>query len=85
MQEQHLDHYGIEFGVLNPLAPSGQGDQNSDFSAALAYANNEAQLAALDAPATSGCGRPSSSPTRTRKPRRAKSAAAPATRISPRC
>src|SRR5579862_4796671 len=45
MQEQHLDHYGIEFGVLNPLAPSGQGDQNSDFSAALAYANNEAQLA----------------------------------------
>jgi len=30
--------------VLNPLAPSGQGDQNSDFSAALAFATNECQL-----------------------------------------
>src|SRR5258708_38186619 len=44
MQEQHLDHYGIDFGVLNPLAPSGQGDQNADLSAALAFAANECQL-----------------------------------------
>src|SRR5260370_17383423 len=45
MQEQHLDHYGIDFGVLNPLAPSGQGDQNAGLSAALAFAANECQLA----------------------------------------
>src|SRR5258708_13216494 len=45
MQEEHLDHYGIDFGVLNPLAPSGQGDQNAGLSAALAFAANECQLA----------------------------------------
>ncbi len=44
MQAQHLDHYGIDFGVLNPLAPSGQGDQNAGLSAALAFATNECQL-----------------------------------------
>ena len=44
MQAQHLDHYGIDFGVLNPLAPSGQGDQNAGLSAALAFAANECQL-----------------------------------------
>jgi uncharacterized protein len=44
MQEQHLDRYGIDFGVLNPLSPSGQGDQNADLSAALAFATNESQL-----------------------------------------
>jgi len=44
LQEQHLDHYGIDFGVLNPLAPSGQGDQNAGLSAALAVAANECQL-----------------------------------------
>jgi predicted TIM-barrel fold metal-dependent hydrolase len=45
MRAQHLDHYGIDFGVLNPLAPSGQGDQNAGLSAALAFATNECQLA----------------------------------------
>src|ERR1700674_1267763 len=44
MQEQHLDHYGIGHGVLHPLSPSGQGDQNADLSAALACATNECQL-----------------------------------------
>src|SRR6202795_1046441 len=44
MQEQHLDHYGIDFGVLNPRSPSGQGDQNADLSTALAFATNECQL-----------------------------------------
>jgi predicted TIM-barrel fold metal-dependent hydrolase len=42
---QHLDFYGIEHGILNPLAPSGQGDQNTDLSAALAFAINEWQVA----------------------------------------
>ncbi len=41
---QHLDHYGIDMGVLNPLQPSGQGDQNNEFSAAMATAVNEWQL-----------------------------------------
>ena len=44
MREQHLDHYGIAHGIMNPLAPSGQGEQNADFSAALAFATNECQL-----------------------------------------
>src|SRR5712691_6895617 len=44
-REQHLDFYGIEHGILNPLAPSGQGDQNLELSAALAFATNEWQLA----------------------------------------
>jgi uncharacterized protein len=50
MRAQHLDHYGIEFGVMNPLSPSGQGEQNPEFSAALASAINEWQIAALSRP-----------------------------------
>jgi predicted TIM-barrel fold metal-dependent hydrolase len=45
VREQHLDFYGIEHGILNPLAPSGQGDQNGELSAALAFAINEWQVA----------------------------------------
>src|SRR5215470_15661741 len=44
MRAQHLDHYGVEWGIMNPLSPSGQGDQNPEFSAALAFAANECQL-----------------------------------------
>jgi uncharacterized protein len=44
-REQHLDFYGIETGILNPLQPSGQGDQNPEVSAALASAINEWQVA----------------------------------------
>ena len=44
MREQHLDLYGIDYGIMNPLAPTGQGDQNREFSAALAFAANEWQL-----------------------------------------
>ena len=44
MREQHLDRYGIAHGVMNPLAPSGQGEQNAELSAALAFASNECQL-----------------------------------------
>src|SRR5262245_27498503 len=49
MRTQHLDAYGIEFGVMNPLSPSGQGEQNPEFSAALAAAMNEWQIAAMTA------------------------------------
>ena len=44
MREQHLDHYGIEYGIMNPLQPSGQGDMNTELSAAMAFAINESQL-----------------------------------------
>ena len=44
MRKQHLDPYGVEIGIMNPLAPSGQGDQNRELSAALASATNEWQL-----------------------------------------
>jgi predicted TIM-barrel fold metal-dependent hydrolase len=42
---QLLDQYGMDIGVLNPLQPSGQGDNNNEFSAAMAFAVNEWQLA----------------------------------------
>ena len=45
LQEQHLDPYGVDFGILNPLSPTGQGDLNSEFSAAVAAASNEWQIA----------------------------------------
>jgi predicted TIM-barrel fold metal-dependent hydrolase len=44
MRAQHLDHYSIAYGVMNPLSPTGQGDQNDEFSAAMAFAANESQL-----------------------------------------
>jgi hypothetical protein len=44
MRAQHLDRYGIAHGIMNPLAPSGQGVQNAELSAALAFATNECQL-----------------------------------------
>jgi hypothetical protein len=43
MQKQHLDHYGIEYGMLTPIQ-GGQGDQSPDLAAALASANNDWQL-----------------------------------------
>jgi predicted TIM-barrel fold metal-dependent hydrolase len=44
MREQHLDLYGIEWAIMNPLSPSGQGEQNDELSAAMAFAANEYQL-----------------------------------------
>ncbi|HWL06544.1 MAG TPA: amidohydrolase family protein [Xanthobacteraceae bacterium] len=44
MQAQHLDPYGVDYGILNPLSPTGQGDLNSEFSRAVAFASNEWQL-----------------------------------------
>lgn len=44
MREQLLDLYGVEYGIMNPLSPTGQGEQNTEFSAALAYAANEWQI-----------------------------------------
>ena len=44
MREQLLDLYDMDYGILNPLSPTGQGDQNAEFSAAMAFAANEVQL-----------------------------------------
>jgi predicted TIM-barrel fold metal-dependent hydrolase len=44
MREQHLDPYGIEYGIMNPLAPSGEGEQNPELSAALCSATNDWQV-----------------------------------------
>jgi len=45
-REQHLDFYGIDYGILTPLGQStGNGDQNVELSIALASAANEVQLA----------------------------------------
>ena len=33
MRAQHLDLYGIEHAIMNPLSPSGQGDQNDEYCA----------------------------------------------------
>jgi predicted TIM-barrel fold metal-dependent hydrolase len=47
MQRQHLDAHGVAMGILNPLSPTGQGELDEDFSAAMASATNEWQLAAF--------------------------------------
>jgi predicted TIM-barrel fold metal-dependent hydrolase len=49
MREQHLDHYGVDLAIMNPLSPSGQGEQNDELSAAMAFAANEFQLAGWNA------------------------------------
>ena len=44
MRRQYLDLYGIDYAIMNPLSPTGQGDQNDEFSVAMAFAANEFQL-----------------------------------------
>ena len=44
MKQQFLDFYPIEYAIMNPLSPTGQGDQNEEFSAAMAFAANEFQI-----------------------------------------
>ena len=44
MREHYLDPYAVEFGILSPLNPTGQGDQNIDFSIAMTHAVNDWQL-----------------------------------------
>lgn len=44
LKTQLLDLYDIEFGVMNPLWPTGQGILGDDYSAALCRATNQWQL-----------------------------------------
>ncbi len=50
LQKQHLDHYGVEVGIMGPLGLSGQGEINLDLSAALASAINDWQRDVMAAP-----------------------------------
>jgi hypothetical protein len=45
VRQQHLDFYGISAAIMNPLSPTGQGDQNVELSIAMATAANEVQAA----------------------------------------
>jgi predicted TIM-barrel fold metal-dependent hydrolase len=45
MQAQHLDPNNVAFGILNPLAPSGQGFRNLELGAAMTRAVNDWQVA----------------------------------------
>jgi uncharacterized protein len=45
LQEQLLDRYGIEFGMLHLLSPSGMDQRNQEFGAAICRAVNEWQYA----------------------------------------
>jgi uncharacterized protein len=46
LREQLLDHWGIEYGILNPLIDDGAtSQQNSEYGAALARAINRWQVA----------------------------------------
>src|SRR5258708_36964218 len=47
MRLQHLDANNVQFGICNPLMPSGQGLANAELSAALCRATNEWQKHAL--------------------------------------
>jgi uncharacterized protein len=47
MRAQHLDPNNVQFGISNPLMPSGQGFANPQLSAAMCHATNEWQKHAL--------------------------------------
>lgn len=50
MREHYLDPYNIECGILSPLNPTGQGEQNHDFSIAMTHAVNDWQLDVFASP-----------------------------------
>lgn len=44
MREHYLEPYNIECAILSPLNPTGQGDQNPEFTNAMCMAVNDWQL-----------------------------------------
>jgi predicted TIM-barrel fold metal-dependent hydrolase len=44
MRENYLEPYNIDHAILSPLNPSGQGEQNVQFSIAMTHATNDWQL-----------------------------------------
>ncbi|HEY5300780.1 MAG TPA: amidohydrolase family protein [Acetobacteraceae bacterium] len=45
MRAQHLDHYGVDIGILQVLGPSGKDIRNQEFGAAVARGLNDWQIA----------------------------------------
>ena len=54
MREQLLDLYDMDYGIMNPLSPTGQGDQNPEFSAAMALRRERGAAREMDRGARSG-------------------------------
>lgn len=44
MREHYLEPYNIDYAILSPLYPTGQGDQDPDFTTAMCAAANDWQL-----------------------------------------
>ena len=44
VRQQHLDAYGIDYGIMLPLGNSGQGARDPELSAAITFACNEALI-----------------------------------------
>ncbi|MEM7023007.1 MAG: amidohydrolase family protein [Pseudomonadota bacterium] len=43
MRQHYLDAYDVEYGILSPLQPTGQGDSNPEFSEVMCRAINDWQ------------------------------------------
>ena len=50
VRRQHLDHYGVEVGIMGPLGLTGQSEINPDLSAAMATAINDWQREVMAVP-----------------------------------
>ena len=50
VRKQHLDHYGVEVGIMGPLGLTGHGEINADLSAAMAIAINGWQREVMAVP-----------------------------------
>ena len=50
VRKQHLDHYGVEVGIMGPLGLTGHGEINADLSAAMAIAINGWQREVMTVP-----------------------------------
>ena len=50
VRKQHLDHYGVEVGIMGPLGLTGHGEINPDLSAAMATAINGWQREVMAVP-----------------------------------
>ena len=65
LQEQLLDRYGVEHGMLHLLSPTGMDQRNQEFGAAICRAVNEWQVAPSGPAAIPACTPPSLSRART--------------------
>ena len=85
MKQQFLDSYPIEYAIMNPLSPTGQGDQNVGVLRRHGLCGQRVPARGLAQAATSGCWLGRRAVTRTRDAPASRSSAAPATSASRRC